>query len=167
MPAEACANHPKETTYVRCARCDTPICVRCMVDTPVGKKCRACSHSRSPLAESSPRQALTAFLVAAVVAVPARWMLLQIHIPLLAFIYGWLVGEAALWAGQRRRSRAMQVAAGLAALAGGLIGGGLVVPSAVTGDATLSFSWLDATQPFALLSTAIGIAVAVMRVRSF
>lgn len=39
-----CINHPRTETRVRCSNCDDPICVRCMVQTPVGQKCRTCGR---------------------------------------------------------------------------------------------------------------------------
>jgi hypothetical protein len=39
-----CANHPNEETYVRCSRCEKPICARCRVRTPVGFRCFDCAN---------------------------------------------------------------------------------------------------------------------------
>jgi len=39
-----CANHPNEPTYLRCGRCDKPICARCRVSTPAGFRCRECAN---------------------------------------------------------------------------------------------------------------------------
>ena len=41
-----CARHPGVETELRCSRCDTPICARCMVHTPVGARCRDCAQIR-------------------------------------------------------------------------------------------------------------------------
>jgi len=53
VPGEAgafyCARHKKEATRVRCSRCDTPICPRCMVPAPVGILCRDCARRRVPI----------------------------------------------------------------------------------------------------------------------
>lgn len=126
MPAVPCANHPKETTFVRCGRCEKPICTRCMVDSPVGKKCRDCARNRTHIYESKPQQVLLAFVAATLVAIPAGFAMHLIPIIYIApVLYGGLIGEVALRAGQRRRSLAMQVATGLAAVLGGLIGCGL------------------------------------------
>ena len=35
-------------TNIACARCDDPICPQCLVYTPVGNKCRACSDIGGP-----------------------------------------------------------------------------------------------------------------------
>jgi B-box zinc finger len=39
-----CARHPNTETVLRCGRCDTPICARCMVMTPVGARCPTCAQ---------------------------------------------------------------------------------------------------------------------------
>lgn len=45
--ALACATHPDVVTYLRCGKCDKPICPRCLVQTPVGARCRECAQLRS------------------------------------------------------------------------------------------------------------------------
>lgn len=37
-----CYRHPKRETYVRCSRCDRPICPECMNDAAVGHQCPEC-----------------------------------------------------------------------------------------------------------------------------
>lgn len=39
-----CATHPDVETNLRCGKCGKPICPRCMVQTPVGARCRECSR---------------------------------------------------------------------------------------------------------------------------
>ncbi|MEX0791449.1 MAG: hypothetical protein WD178_11810 [Actinomycetota bacterium] len=39
-----CARHPRSTTLIRCCNCNTPICVKCMHETPVGMKCPDCAR---------------------------------------------------------------------------------------------------------------------------
>ena len=52
-----CYRHPKSETYVRCGRCDQPICPKCAVQGPVGFRCRQCGLARSATITSfSPRQ---------------------------------------------------------------------------------------------------------------
>ena len=38
-----CARHPEVETTLRCGKCGTPICPRCMVETPVGARCPDCA----------------------------------------------------------------------------------------------------------------------------
>jgi membrane associated rhomboid family serine protease len=37
-----CYRHPKRETYVRCVRCDRPICPECLNEAPVGFQCPEC-----------------------------------------------------------------------------------------------------------------------------
>jgi len=41
-----CARHPSTETLLRCGRCDTLICPRCVVMTDVGARCPECAPSR-------------------------------------------------------------------------------------------------------------------------
>src|SRR5512143_4045936 len=38
----ACYRHPGRETYIRCQRCDRPICPDCMRDAAVGFQCPSC-----------------------------------------------------------------------------------------------------------------------------
>jgi hypothetical protein len=39
-----CPRDPGVETALRCSRCETPICPRCLVQTPVGARCRPCAR---------------------------------------------------------------------------------------------------------------------------
>src|SRR3954451_3122364 len=39
-----CARHPGVETVLRCGRCETPICPRCSIATPVGARCPSCAQ---------------------------------------------------------------------------------------------------------------------------
>jgi len=46
----ACAKHPEVQTALKCSRCNTPICPRCLVQTPVGARCKECANmAKSPV----------------------------------------------------------------------------------------------------------------------
>jgi hypothetical protein len=52
-----CYRHPTTETWLRCGRCDQPICVKCSVQGPVGSRCRQCGVVRNdPLTSFTPRQ---------------------------------------------------------------------------------------------------------------
>jgi hypothetical protein len=166
MPGQPCANHPNEVTFVRCGRCDKPICVRCMVDTPVGKKCRPCAKHQTHLSESSPAQVLCALVGALVAAVTLGWLAQPLSMPILAFPYGWLVGEVALRAGRRSRSLAVQVVTGIATLAGGVIGAALMQPGLELELVQQpAFALERALSTFPLIFTVLGTMTAVWKVR--
>ncbi|HUS14879.1 MAG TPA: hypothetical protein VM536_07645 [Chloroflexia bacterium] len=39
-----CANHPTVPTYLRCGRCEKPICAKCRIHTPIGYRCFDCAN---------------------------------------------------------------------------------------------------------------------------
>ena len=39
-----CATHPNVETNLSCGKCDRPICPKCLVQTPVGARCRQCAR---------------------------------------------------------------------------------------------------------------------------
>ena len=41
-----CAKHSDTETSLTCGRCETPVCVRCVVQTDVGIRCRTCAPVR-------------------------------------------------------------------------------------------------------------------------
>jgi uncharacterized membrane protein len=59
-----CARHKNTHTRLRCGRCETPICPKCTVMTPVGARCRDCGTNRSShIFQLSPLQVLVALVV--------------------------------------------------------------------------------------------------------
>jgi hypothetical protein len=128
--APHCVNHPRVETWVSCAECGDPICPDCMVQGPVGNKCRRCARlPRSARVRLRPDRAAKAIGAAlglglglgvaltAVVGTP-----LGILGFLLAYGVGYLIGEAVKRAsGYYRGPEAGWIAAAGAALA-------LVVP---------------------------------------
>jgi hypothetical protein len=52
-----CYRHPDRETWVRCGRCDRPICVKCSIQGPVGFRCRDCGLMKNdPLTTFRPVQ---------------------------------------------------------------------------------------------------------------
>ena len=46
----ACPRDPAVQTALRCSRCEKPICPKCMIQTPVGARCRDCARiAKSPV----------------------------------------------------------------------------------------------------------------------
>lgn len=46
----SCPRDPSVETALRCSRCETPICPKCLIQTPVGARCRDCARiSKSPV----------------------------------------------------------------------------------------------------------------------
>lgn len=45
-----CMRHPGVETALRCQACETPICPKCLIHSPVGAKCKDCARvMRSPI----------------------------------------------------------------------------------------------------------------------
>jgi hypothetical protein len=60
-----CYRHPERETWVRCGRCDRPICPKCAMQGPVGFRCKDCGKpAYDPLTTLKPAQAVLGSLVA-------------------------------------------------------------------------------------------------------
>ena len=139
-----CATHPSVETELTCGRCDRPICPRCLVQTPVGARCRQCAGVRRlPTFEVSPAYAargLAASLVAGTV-VGAVWAgLLSNNLGFVGFFVffvalgiGYAVGETVSWATNRKRGPTLQGIAVVgvveAYLIRNLLEGSAIIPS--------------------------------------
>ncbi len=121
-----CTNHPTVETLVTCGKCGKPICPRCLVDTPVGQRCRECGLQKSPLYQV-PLPLLMVGIVVGVIGGIIGGMIgsrLQFFVFFLAPVIGTFVGEAVSRAIKRKHSPALAlvtaIAIGLGALAGPL-----------------------------------------------
>jgi len=121
-----CATHPEVETELRCATCGIPICPDCLVETPVGMKCREHGvNPPPPIYRVSPAgygaAVLAGFALAAVggalvLRLPSLWVVLALGI-----VGGRMIGEAIWYSSGWKRGPRL---AGLAAL---IIGVGAVV----------------------------------------
>ncbi|MCX7624467.1 MAG: B-box zinc finger protein [Thermomicrobium sp.] len=106
-----CPRHPAITTRLRCSKCGTPICPRCMVETLVGFRCPACAGLSGLSWSDVPRAlllraALAGFAVALVVGwLWSRFPSWQFY---LALLLGFGVAEAMAWAARNQRGQALQ-----------------------------------------------------------
>lgn len=117
-----CARHADVETYLRCQACGTPICPRCLVQTPVGAKCPDCARVRKLVTyQISPvyyvRAAAAALVAGALVGVlwglvlPPRGGFVTIFSLFAGAFVGWVIGEAIGRAANRKRGMGL---AGLA-----------------------------------------------------
>lgn len=105
-----CAEHPSVETYLRCGRCGQPICPRCLIQTPVGARCRSCARVRRlPVYDVPPRfllRGVAAGLAAATLGgivvhlVPGFGLFLLLMI---GGVYGYLVATAVARATNEKR----------------------------------------------------------------
>ena len=96
-----CAFDPEVETGLACGKCGKYICPRCMIQTPVGARCRECARvTKLPTFDVGPSHYLRASIAGGLVAVVAGtiWSVVPHGIPflpwLLAMATGHLVGEA-------------------------------------------------------------------------
>ncbi len=171
-----CARHPKVATNLRCASCGTPICPQCLVQTPVGAKCRACASGTSGvLFRPSLLQAAMAAgvgLAAGAVAGLAVEFNLGFLSLFLALAYGGFAGEMIVRASGRKRGVRMEIIAGVTITAGAVIARLLAAPSiASMGSAHPPLGILNvladlvAPSPLPLLTLIVAVAAAVSRIR--
>lgn len=108
-----CAAHPEVETNLRCGSCGKSICPKCLVETPVGAKCRDCAGiKRLPTFKVSGRYYLRAAVTAFGLAI-ALGLLLGFITSYLSFNFfrlllalgvGWVIGELVSRAANRKRS---------------------------------------------------------------
>src|SRR3954451_9541578 len=119
-----CAADPKIETALRCGRCDTPICPRCLVMTPVGARCRNCAQLRqNPIFVVGPIYYLRAIGAGLAVATIGSYALA--FIPFFQFfgllLLGVAVGEAVTRAANRKRGTGLAVVAVVTLIVGALL----------------------------------------------
>lgn len=161
-----CARHPRVETYLRCGNCDTPICPRCLVQTPVGARCPTCAKvSKLPTFNITPvffARGMTAALVAGIgVGLIWGFLLDDLRFGFFAIFAGILLGsamaEAVSLSANRRRGLGLQICAGL-----GVVLAYLVYLAVV--DTPFRGSVVRGSD---LLLTGIAVAVAVSRLKGY
>jgi hypothetical protein len=122
-----CYRHPDRETYVRCGRCDRPICSRCAMQGPVGMRCKVCgTPPRNPLHSLTAGQFAAGAAVAIGAGTIAGFIGLQLGFLLSICIgpfVGGLIGEATMRATGYKRGPLMLL----------LVGGGIVAGVFVAG----------------------------------
>ncbi len=155
-----CATHPEVETSLRCGKCSKPICPRCLVQTPVGARCRDCARLyRLPTYQVSTKYYLRAVGTGLGMAIVCGivWGVVGNFIPffylnlLIAPGIGYAIGEVVSLSVNRKRGTGLAVIAGSA----------LVVSYLVS----MFSPWGLRFGLFDLLALALGIFVAVTRLR--
>jgi hypothetical protein len=111
-----CANHPTIETNVRCGKCEKPICPRCMVNTPVGQRCRECGLQRSPIYQVPLPLLVVGIVVGLVGGVLGGMIGSRIGFLMLFFApaIGGFVGEAVSRAIKRKHSPTLAIVTAIA-----------------------------------------------------
>jgi len=159
-----CATHPDVETNLRCGKCGKPICPKCMVQTPVGARCRDCAKLyKLPTYRVSGAYYLRAAgtgLVSAVV-IGVVWGIIENILPFfflnlfLAAGVGYAIGEVVSRSVNKKRGIWLAITGSLAVVIAYLVN------IFTFGSVSLSPLWII----FDLIGIGIGIYVAVTRLR--
>ena len=161
-----CARHPNVSTVLRCGRCETPICPRCLVQTPVGARCPDCAQVRRlPTVDVSPQflaRGIGAALAAGV-GVGAFWGyavgssrgVVGFLLIFIAMGVGWAIGESIAAATNRKRSTTLQACA---------VGG--VIVAYLVHNLVMGVAPLPAGDIWGYLAAGIAAVVAAQRVQA-
>ncbi len=163
-----CATHPDIETNLSCGKCGEPICPKCLVQTPVGSRCRKCANIRKLPVFDVPKtfyiRALAAGLVSAGI-LGAIWH----YIPsggwflfLIAAGVGYGIGEIISLSVNRKRGRLLQAIAAVSVIVSYMVKSVILAPNTGFNDALLDLSY---GLPFGIFALAIGIMVAIARLR--
>jgi hypothetical protein len=169
-----CARHPSVETSLRCGRCGTPICPRCLVSTPVGARCPSCAQVKRFATVLKPMEVVRALVLGIAVAM-AGTLLAQL-IPFISFIalaaVGYVVGEVVSQAVNRKRGTEIGVLAIVCLVLGyllspvlrALLGGNVAVLAFLP---TIVIAGILATlhQIYSLLALGVAALLAWMRAR--
>lgn len=158
-----CATHPDVETNLTCSKCLKPICPKCLVETPVGSRCRQCARlTKVPTFNVSGLDYLKAILIGlgAALGLGIIWLLVRSVAPYLSFFnfflaagVGYGIGQAISLSVNRKRGRLLKVVASLC-----------MIIAFVIGNQVLFFGhFILALNLFDLLAIAVGIYLAVSR----
>jgi hypothetical protein len=114
-----CARHPQVESNLRCGRCGTLICPRCLVQSPVGSRCPDCANVRRlPTVDVKPVFLVRGLgaAIASGAAIGAVWGYvvtngggaLGFFLIFIAMGMGYCVSEAIAAATNRKRASALQ-----------------------------------------------------------
>ena len=177
-----CAYHPGVETYLRCGKCGQPICPRCMVQTPVGARCRECAQRRRlPTYDVSPSQYVVAATVGAATALASGvlWAILPLRgyfSLIMAAALGYGISELVGLVVNRRRGPGLQTIAALSTILSFLVSRlfpillsqvtlGVLAPPQMIFSLLYRILLAALMDPFAWIAVGIGVFVAVSRLR--
>lgn len=118
-----CAEHPDVATNLKCGKCGKPICPKCLVQTPVGARCRDCAKLYTlPTYRISGNYYLRAIGAALGMAIVIGlvWSFISNYLPyffinlLLAAVFGFGIGEVTSLVVNRKKGLWLAVIGGFA-----------------------------------------------------
>ncbi len=119
-----CTWHPDRETYLRCNRCNKPMCVDCAIKTPTGYRCKECVRGQQKIFETAITQdyifgvliALALGYIGALIANRIGFFVI-----FLAPFAGGIIAEAVRKVINKRRSKRLFQAVTTAAVIGALL----------------------------------------------
>ena len=116
-----CAFDPEVETALACGKCGKYICPRCMIQTPVGSRCRECARlTRHPTFDVQTSYYVRAAAAGGAVGIVAGlvWgVLLGVGIPFLSMFLaagvGYVIGETISVVTNRKRGQGLSITAGM------------------------------------------------------
>jgi hypothetical protein len=172
-----CAADPSVETYLRCGRCDKPICPRCLIQTPVGARCRECARLRKlPMFQIGPVDYLRAIGggLAASVGGGLALTFMQMLVPVFGMLnlvflaaLGYGVGTAVALSTRRKQGTALGVLAAFAVPIGlALARGALLMVNGADPLVALSVGFASLIgSAWSLLGLLVAMAIAFSRAR--
>lgn len=160
-----CSWHPDTETRLFCSHCGRSICTLCMVQVPVGIRCRECGRAeRMPTYDVQPTYFLRAIGVAVAVSIVGGvlWYWLNLRFGMVPFISS-IFGLAVAYAIGELISRAVNRKRGI--LLSWIAGGAMVVAYLISGGWLHLFSTNFINVLFALLFLGIAVYTAAARLR--
>jgi MFS family permease len=147
-----CVNHPKTETRLRCNRCGNPICPKCVVQTPVGFRCKQCVKGQQAVFYSATSlDYLIAVIIGLVASTIAAFIISAVGIfftLFLAPVAGGVIAEVVRWATGRRRGRWVWLVVSACIVVGALVAAlGSMLPLLFVPEARMALL----AAPFALI----------------
>jgi hypothetical protein len=118
-----CYKHPDRETYLRCNKCDRPICASCAVRTPTGYRCKECVRGQEKKFDNAQiLDYVIASLVSAAIAFFGSYVarFLGFFTLLLAPLASMLISEAVLKLTRGRNSNGLSQVVLISAILGSL-----------------------------------------------
>jgi hypothetical protein len=165
-----CATHPSVETELACGKCETPICPRCLVYTPVGVRCRQCANLRRLPQYELPAPYLVRAMLVALVVGAVLGGLWGVILPFgVSFLFGLIVGlglgygvgEAVSLATNRKVGVPLQVIAAGGVVLAYLVRGAILA----SGLRNVSFTEVLTEDIFGYVVVTLGVVVAMGRLR--
>ena len=158
-----CATHPDVETGLTCGKCGKPICPKCLVQTPVGVRCKECAGLKKlPTFMLSPVDYVKAVFVGLGMAIACGilWYLIHLFTPYIMFLnilvatgFGYSIGKVISLSINRKRGLLLKIIAGICVLIAFTIGNQI----------TLSGHFILAFNLFSLIALGVGVYLAIAR----